>query len=249
MVGLGAPVEVVGEGFAGGVLQFELEKVHGGEGGGKVDWAEAHGGGRGYGDVVAVLVGDGAVEVVGGEAGGGVGEGVGEVVDDLEGAVGLVVLDVDELGGGFDGEEGGVGFEVVVVELPDEAGLGGVAHPGDDAGGGVEELGVAALVHGAEGLVVGELGLADEVGEVGDGAVAAGDDAGVFVAFGGSLGEVVLGPGVGDGVPVFAGGHAGGGFEGGDGHAAGVGFEDVVGDGVELARGAPVVRAVRADAA
>ena len=65
-----------------------------------------------------------------------------------------------------DGEERGVGLEVVVVELPDEAGLRGVAHPGDDGGGRVEELRVAALVHGAVGLVVRELRFADEVGEV-----------------------------------------------------------------------------------
>ncbi len=63
--------------------------------------------------------------------------------------------------------------------MPDEAGLGGVAHPGEDAGAGVEELCEAGFVHGAEGFVVGELRLADEIGEVGDGAVTLGDDVGI----------------------------------------------------------------------
>ncbi len=68
-----------------------------------------------------------------------------------------------------------VGLEIVVVDLPDEAGLRGVAHPGDDGRGGMEELRVAALVHGAEGLVVRQLRLADKVGEVAEFAVAGGD--------------------------------------------------------------------------
>ena len=69
-----------------------------------------------------------------------------------------------------------------MVELPDEAGLRGVAHPGDDGGGGMEQLRVAALVHGAVGLVVHQLRLADEVGEVAELAVARGDFTGVVVA-------------------------------------------------------------------
>ncbi len=168
MLGLGSPVEVVGEELAVGIVEFEFEEVDGGKGGWELDWAEG-GGGVGLGrDRVGMLVGEGAVEVVDRDVCGGSGESIGEIVDDLQVAGGFVELDVDQLGGLLDGEERGVGLEVVVVELPDEAGLRGVAHPGDDGGGGMEELRVAALVHGAEGLVVRELRFADEVGEVGD---------------------------------------------------------------------------------
>ena len=46
----------------------------------------------------------------------------------------------------------------------------------------MEELRIAPLVHGAEGLVVGQLRLAHEVGEVGDLAIAAGEDGRVSIA-------------------------------------------------------------------
>ena len=88
-----------------------------------------------------------------------------------------------------------------MVDLPHEAGLRGIAHPGDDGRGGMEELRVAAFVHGAEGLVVRQLRLAHKVGEVGDRAVAAGDDAGIDVAVLVALGQVVLGPVVVDRSP------------------------------------------------
>ncbi len=185
--------------------------------------------------------------------GGGFGEWVGKVVDDLDhigaGAVGLIELDVLGLAGALHGEERGVGLVVVVIELPDEAGLCGMAHPGDDGRCGMEEQGVAAFVHGAIGLIVHELGLAYEVGEIGDFAVAGGDDAGVFTALDCAIGEVVLGPGVGDHLPIFFVEHSMDGFESGDGHGAGFGLDEVIADIVILARRAPVVRAVGADAA
>ena len=81
--------------------------------------------------------------------------------------VGLVELNVHHLRRVHDGEERRLGLEIVVVELPDEAGLRGIAHPGNDGRGGMEELRVASFVHGAEGFVVGQLRLAHEVGEVG----------------------------------------------------------------------------------
>ena len=67
----------------------------------------------------------------------------------------------------------------------------------------MEELGVAAFIHGAIGLVVHQLRLADEVGEVADLAVAIFKLARVLVAPLRALGEVVLGPVVGDGLPIF----------------------------------------------
>ena len=81
-------------------------------------------------------------------------------------------------------------------------------HPGDDAGGRGEEEFVTALIHGAEGLVVHHLRLAGEVGEVGDAAVAAGEDIGVGVAVLRAFGEVVRGPVVVYDLPVFFGHHA-----------------------------------------
>lgn len=89
--------------------------------------------------------------------------GSGGDVDDLEVIGGLVELEVQGFAGMARGEKGGVGFEVVGVELPDETGLGGVGNPGDDAGDGVEEFGEAALVHGTVGLEGGELAFAGEV--------------------------------------------------------------------------------------
>ncbi len=96
------------------------------------------------------------------------------MVDDKDVEVVLVHHDVGEFAGLASAEEGGVGFEVVAVDLPDETGLGGIAHPCENAGAGLEEFCDAGFVHGAEIFVIGELGFADEVGEIGDGAIAAG---------------------------------------------------------------------------
>ena len=85
-------------------------------------------------------------------------------------------------------------FKIVVVDLPDKAGLGRITHPCDDAGGRVEELRVAAFIHGAEGLKVCQLSLADKVGEVGDSAVAAGNDSRVLIAALCSARQIMLGP-------------------------------------------------------
>ena len=194
------------------------------------------------------MSGNGAVEVVDGFVGDGIGQRLRQIVDDLHLAVGLVELDVLKFAGRAHTEERCVGFEIVVVKLPDEAGLCGIGHPGDDGGSGMEELGVAAFVHGAIGLVVHQLRLADEVGEVADLAVAVFELTFVFIAPLRALGEVVFGPIVGDGLPVFFGHHAVDGFERWDGEGAGFGLEVVVADDVELARRAPVVRAVGADA-
>ena len=107
---------------------------------------------------------------------------------------------------------------------------------------------VAALVHGAVGLVVHHLRLADKVGEVADFAVAGGEFGGIILRAGVAAGEVVLGPVVVDGLPVFLRHHAVNGFERGHGDGAGFSLEVVVGDFVELARGAPGVGTVRAHA-
>ena len=200
------------------------------------------------GDGVGFGPGEFAVEVVDAGSDGEAGEGGGGVVHGFDGAGGFVELDVDGLGGLFRGVERGVRLEIVVVELPDEAGLCGVAHPGEDARGLLEHFGVAAFVHGAEGLVVGELGLADEVGEVADVAVAFGEGRWVLVTALGAAGHVVLGPVVVDGLPVFLGHHALDGFDGGDGDGAGFGLEALV-KLIEEARRAPVVGAVRGNAA
>ena len=191
-----------------------------------------------------------AVDVEEAEAGVAVFVSAGGGVDDLQVIGGLVELDVERFAGEAGGEEGGVGFEVVGIELPDETGLGGVGHPGDDAGDGVEEFGEAAFVHGPEGFVGGELAFLREVFEGIGGAVAiseAGDEA---VALLGAFAEVVLGPVVVDRPPVFFGHHVVDGFEGGDGDGADFGFEGFgLGELVVLAGFAPAVGAAGADAA
>jgi hypothetical protein len=108
----------------------------------------------------------------------------------------------------------------------------------------MEQLRVAAFVHGAVGLVVHQLRLAHKVGQVGDLSVARGEFRDTCVAGVAPFGQVVLGPVVVDAFPIFLRHHAVNGFERGHGDGAGFGLEVVVGDGVELARRAPEVGAV-----
>ena len=112
----------------------------------------------------------------------------------------------------------------------------------------MEEQRVAALVHGAEGFIVGQLRLAHKVGEVRDLAVAPGEDERIQIAMLVALCQIVRGPVVVDRLPIFLGHHAADRLKRRDGDAARFGLEEVVGDGVELARRAPVVRPVRTHA-
>ena len=147
---------------------------------------------------------------------------------------------------GLDGEERGVGLEVIVVELPDKTGLRGIAHPGDDGGARLEQFGVAAFVHGAKGLVIGQLRLAREVRQVGHLAVTRVEEARVLVAVLRAARQVMLGPVVVNGFPILLRHHAVNGFQRGYGHAADFGLENILrAKTVEFARRPPAIRAAR----
>ena len=84
------------------------------------------------------------------------------VVDELIGGVGLLGAVVT-----------GGGGQVPVVELPVKGRPGAVEHPLDNAGG-VVDMAAEGLEHGAGAVVIGRLGLADEVLETGGFAVFSG---------------------------------------------------------------------------
>ena len=97
-----APVEVGGDQLAVGVFQFQLDEVHGGEGGRELDRAEGGGRRARRVTVVSLLEATRAVEVVDGHVRNRVGERFGQVVDHLQLAIGLVELDVLHLAGVLD---------------------------------------------------------------------------------------------------------------------------------------------------
>ncbi len=191
---------------------------------------------------------EGAVEAIDPQPDSQVFQRIWAIVHDLDAAIRFVELHMHGLGGLLRGIQGGVGLEIVMVELPDKAGLCRVTHPGEHAGRGFEHLRVAAFIHGAESFIVGKLALLHEVSQVANVPIALGKRGGKFIAALRAGSHIVLRPVVVDRLPIFLRHHALDRFDGWNGNGAGLGLEAFI-QRVEEARRTPVVGAMRGDAA
>src|SRR5690242_19558137 len=112
------------------------------------------------------------------------------------------------LAGLLDCVKSGIGFEIVMIDLPYEAGLSRVTHPGDHARRLAKHLRIASFVHRAKSLISSELPFAHEIGKIANVAVALRQRLRKFVSALRTGSHIMLRPVVVDGLPVLLRHHA-----------------------------------------
>ena len=136
------------------------------------------------------------------------------VVHHFDAEIRFVQLHVHGFRSFFRAVERRVGLQIVMIELPDETGLGRMAHPGDHACSVLKHSGIAPFVHRAKRFVGGELAFARKIGEVANVPVTHRERSRELVAALRARGHIVLGPVVVDRLPIFLRHHALNRFEG-----------------------------------